>query len=84
MKRNYTINGREVTLYACSAICPQSGKRQPAIFVHDSGDTFGNGDCLAFDIIPGYLPETDDDAREFLENDCAYAVSDWEALESIA
>ncbi len=69
-------NDRKVTFTLCEAICPETGEMQQGIFVHDHNDIYRDGDCIAFDVIPDWLPSSVDEAEDFLKFDCTNAVSD--------
>lgn len=64
MKKTFTINGRQVTFEACTAINPEIGYTKPtnALYIHDEDDEFGNGDGVIFD----EMPETDAEATDLL------------------
>lgn len=67
MTKTYTINGIEVELTTCTAICsdcPEDG-RQYGIYVHDLRDTNRDGDGVLFG---AELPEDDDEAETLLMN----------------
>ena len=78
-EKTFTIEGHEIKFIACTAIAASAGEtiRQPAIFVTDSEDRFGNCDgVIFFDI----LPETESEAISLLED---YIDTNYETLDTV-
>lgn len=80
MKRIFRINGHYVEFCECTAIAASIGddERQPALFIHDLGDFFRDGDGVIFG---EDMPDSDADAASALESSCL--DTDFETLETV-
>lgn len=79
MKCTFNLSGHDVTFTLCTAIAVGiSPDRQPALFVHDEQDEFGNGDGVIFGV--GELPETPLEAASLLQE---YVETDYETLSTV-
>lgn len=79
MKKSFIINSHEVEFTACTAIAASIGDttRQDAVFVHDTEDECGNGDCVVFGVS---LPESEEEAVALCEE---YGDTDAETLDTV-
>lgn len=79
MKCTFNISGHPVAFTLCTAIAVGiSPDRQPALFVHDELDEFGDGDGVIFGI--NELPESSEDAASLLQE---YMETDSETLSTV-
>lgn len=79
MTRIFKIHGRDVSFTEVTACCSmENSERYQGIMIHDSADTFGDGDGIIFDAL---MPENEEEAVMMIEN--YFIDTDYRTLETV-
>lgn len=81
MKKSFTINNTEYTIYTCTAIagCDETNTRQDALLVENTAES---GEIFQYVVFGWEMPETAEDFENMCEDSTAWE-SDCEVLETV-